>query len=135
MPASDYWFEEEPGTGLQAPTAPVSRRPKGHRFEVELDIAEVSDRMQFGPVWTAKARELSRSHLIVLARRMVHVGRSLAIACHLVDDKPVPLFGRVVTCEYIEGSGYRVDLDLMKMSEERIVEAWLRLVMRGVRTE
>jgi hypothetical protein len=128
---SDYWFDEEPGTTLQAPTPAPGRRPKGARFEVDLDVAEVSDRRQFGPVWSAKSQLLSRSNLVLVARRMVHPGRVLAIACHLIDDRPTPLFGTVVACEYIEGSGYRVDLDLTKL-EDGVTEVWLRLVMRGV---
>lgn len=131
MGLSDYWFDEEPGTTLQAPTPAPARRPKGSRFEVELDVAEVSDRRQFGPVWSAKSVTLSRSNLVIVARRMVHPNRLLAVACHLIDDKPTPLFGQVVACEYVEGSGYRVDLDLMKI-EDGVSEAWLRLVMRGV---
>lgn len=130
MGLSDYWFDDEPGTTLAAPTP--ARRPKGSTFEVELDVAEVSDRRQFGAVWTAKSQTLSRSNLVFVARRMVHPTRMLAIACHLIDDKPTPLFGQVVACEYVEGAGYRVDMDLLKIEEERVVEAWLRLVMRGV---
>ncbi len=132
MSGNDYWFDEEPGTTLQAPTPSPTRRPKGATFEVELDIAELSERRQFGPVWSAKAQSLSRSNLVFLARRMVHPQRVLAVACHLIDDKPTPLFGQVVLCEYVEGSGYRVDMDLVKMDEERVTESWLRLVMRGV---
>ena len=132
MGLSDYWFDEEPGTTLQAPTPAPTRRPKGARFEVELDISEVTDRRQFGPVWSAKAHSLSRSNLIFVARRMVHPTRVLAVACHLIDDKPTPLFGQVIACEYVEGTGYRVDMDLIKIEEDRVVEAWLRLVMRGV---
>lgn len=132
MGAGDYWFDDEPGTTLQAPTPSPTRRPKGSTFEVELDIAELSERRQFGPVWSAKSQTLSRSNLVFVARRMVHPGRTLAVAIHLVDDKPTPLFGVVVGCEYVEGSGYRVDIDLLKMDEERVSESWLRLVMRGV---
>lgn len=130
--SSDFWFDDEPGTTLQPPTPSLTRRPKGSRFEVELDVAEVTDRRQFGPVWTARSLSLSRSNLIILARRMVHPGRLLAVAAHLIDDRPTPLFGQSVLCEYVEGSGYRVDLDLTKIDEERVVEAWMRLVMRGV---
>ena len=111
MGVGDFWFDEEPGTTLQAPTPSPARRPKGSRFEVDVDVAEMTDRRQFGPVWSARSLLLSRANLVFIARRMVHPNRTLAVACHLIDDRPTPLFGNVVACEYVEGSGYRIDMD------------------------
>jgi hypothetical protein len=44
---------------------------------------------------------------------------------HLIDDQPVPLFGKVVSCEY-DGEGlYRVDLELLKLPERPEIVEWL----------
>jgi hypothetical protein len=95
------------------------------KFDAELDLAELDDRERPGPTWPAKGRELGRSHLILRTRRMCYLNRRILIAVHLIDDRPVPLFGKVVNCEY-DGDGlYKVDLDLMRVPERPEIAAWL----------
>jgi hypothetical protein len=109
-----------------APPPPLRpRRPVGVRFDADLDICELDDRDRPGPAWTARGRELSRSHLIIRSRRMCYPGRRVLAAVHLIDDQPVPLFGKVVSCEY-DGEGlYRVDLELLKLPERPEIVEWL----------
>ncbi|MBY0113586.1 MAG: hypothetical protein K2Y21_12250 [Phycisphaerales bacterium] len=99
-------------------------RPNGNRFQAELDLAELDERDRPGMTWQAKTLELSRSNLVLVSRRMCYIGRHLAMAIHLIDDRPVPLLGRVVSCEYNDDGLYRIDLDLLKIEEGHSVYEW-----------
>ena len=111
-------------------------RPNGNRFHADIDLAELDERERPGMTWQAKASELSRSNLVLISRRMCYVGRSLAVAIHLIDDRPVPLLGRVVSCEYNDDGLYRIDIDLLKIEEGHAVYEWAHAsgVRRGAKT-
>jgi hypothetical protein len=111
----------------EPPKAKPSRsaKPAGRPFEADLDVCELDDRERPGHTWASRARSLSRSCLSFRSRRMCYTGRSLMVAVHLIDDEPVPLFGRVQACEY-DGDGlYRVDLDLLPVPDSAPVKDWL----------
>lgn len=109
---------------VEAPPPAKARKP-GIRFDADLDLAEIDDRERPGPTWTAKGRELSRSHLIIRSRRMCYPHRRVIAAVHLIDDQPVALFGRVIACEY-DGDGlYKVELELLKMPERPEILEWI----------
>lgn len=55
---------------------------------------------------------------------MCYPGRVLALAVHLIDDRPVPLLGRVVNCQYSDDGLYRVDIDLIRIPEGHSVYSW-----------
>lgn len=118
---------------LAALTAAAERalppRPAGHRFAADVEISEIDERSRPGPVWVAKTTELSKSNVVVTSRRMCYPGRVLAIAIHLIDDRPVPLLAKVVTCHYSDDGMYRVDLDLLKIPEGHSIYDWA--VARG----
>lgn len=100
-------------------------RPIGNCFEAEVDMAELDDRDRPLTTWTARAFELSRSNLIIRSRRMCYVGKLVMVAVHLIDDQPVPLFGKVYSCDY-DGDGlYKVDLDLLPVPDRNEIRAWL----------
>ncbi len=99
-------------------------RPHGNRFLAEIDLAELDERERPGMTWQARSSELGRSHFVLTSRRMCYVGRHLAIAIHLIDDRPVPLLGRVVSCDYTDDGLYRIDLDLLKIDEGHAVYEW-----------
>ncbi|MBS0191767.1 MAG: hypothetical protein U0573_11950 [Phycisphaerales bacterium] len=99
-------------------------RPTGHRFEAEVDVSELDERTRPGPAWNAKTAELSRSHVVLESRRMCYPGRILALAIHLIDDRPVPLLCRVVTCQYSDDGLYRVDVDLLKIPDGHSIYDW-----------
>lgn len=127
-PATSF-FEEDP----PAPPPPRVnfKRPSGVKFDAELDLCEIDDRERPGSTWTARGRELSRSHLIVRSRRMCYAGRRLLVAVHLIDDLPVPLFGKVTTCDY-DGEGlYKVELELMKVPDRPEIAIWIQARARG----
>ena len=100
-------------------------------FKAEVDMAELDERGRPGPVWTGRASELSRGHIIVNSRRMCYEGREALIAVHLVDDRPVALFGRVSKSDY-DGEGlYKTTLALATLPETDAVQAWIaKLVAR-----
>lgn len=94
-------------------------------FRAELDIAEVDTRGRPGTIWTGRANELSRSQLSFRSRRMCYEGRELVIAVHLVDDRPVPLYGMVSACEY-DGDGlYKTRVNLLPLPETEAVRMWI----------
>lgn len=99
-------------------------RPAGHRFVADVEVSEIDERTRPGPSWLAKALELSKSTIVMESRRMCYPGTVLALAVHLIDDRPVPLLARVVTCQYSDDGLYRVDLDLLKIPEGHSIYAW-----------
>jgi len=57
---------------------------------------------------------------------MLFASRRLFVAIHLVDSDPVPLCGRVISCEY-EGDGlYHAELDLEHIAQDSPIHAWAR---------
>lgn len=129
------WLAPPPSgtdTAKPAPKTPTtgSKGKKGHRFEAELDVAELDDRGRPVSTWSARGRELERSRLAFMSRRMCYPGRHVIIAVHLIDSSPVPLFGKVAACEY-EGDGLcRVDLELLEVPEDRPIRDWLDGIAR-----
>lgn len=112
------------------PLSPGQKSSKGHRFEADLDVAELDDRARPVSSWGAKGRELNRSALTFMSRRMCYPGRHVVVAVHMIDSSPVPLFGRVVACEY-EGDGLcRVELELLEVPEDKPIRDWLDTVIR-----
>lgn len=117
-------WEAERGGGM--PAAPVSAgRMRLHAFNAELDAAELDDRWRPGSTWSAKARGLGRSHLIMMSRRMTYVGRVIVVAVHLIDAEPVPLLGRVSVCEYEAEGQYRIELELLPMPDQGAIREWV----------
>lgn len=97
----------------------------GVPFKAEIDMAELDERGRPGPTWTGRACELSRSHLVVTSRRMCYATRDALIAVHLVDDRPVPLFGKVLKSEY-DGDGlYKTTIALAPLPATDAVHAWI----------
>jgi hypothetical protein len=110
-----------------ARSAVAASKPGGvFAFRAELDLTEIDARGRPGVVWTGRAVELSRSHLAFRSRRMCYEGRELLLAVHLVDDRPVPLYGMVGKSEY-DGDGlYRTTINLLPTPESESVEDWVR---------
>ncbi|MFO0833535.1 MAG: hypothetical protein U0638_01080 [Phycisphaerales bacterium] len=108
------------------PAAPVSAgRTKLHPFNAELDAAELDERWRPGTTWTAKARGLGRSHLVLQSRRMTYVGRVIVAAVHLIDSEPVALMGRVSVCEYEQEGLYRIELELLPVPGQGPIREWV----------
>lgn len=115
----------EPPERSATPAARGKARPRGARFDAEMDLTELDDRERPGPTWTGHGRELSRSHIVIRSRRMCYPGRLLLIAIHLIDDRPVPLVGRVYTCEYDGDGQYKIGLDLLPVPERPEIRDWI----------
>jgi hypothetical protein len=125
-PASEgtSWDEDEVERGAPAPPRGRSR-PKGSRFDADMEMTELDDRERPGPTWSGRGRELSRSHLVVRSRRMTYAGRQILVAVHLIDDKPVPLLGRVYLCEYDGDGQYKIGLDLLPIPDRPEIRDWI----------
>jgi hypothetical protein len=99
--------------------------PGACTFRAELDLTEIDTRGRPGTTWTGRAAELSRSQMTFRSRRMCYEGRELLMAVHLVDDRPVPLYGMVAQCEY-DGDGlYRTNVNLLPLPETDAIRAWV----------
>jgi hypothetical protein len=104
---------------------PPAKAQGSFTFSAELDLTEIDTRGRPGTVWTGRAVELSRSNLAFRSRRMCYEGRELLMAVHLVDDRPVPLYGMVAKCDY-DGDGlYRTLVNLLPLPEAESVRAWV----------
>lgn len=107
---------------------PVESDAKQHGcrpFDAELDACELDERDRPTVTWTARALGLSESKIVLRSRRMCYVDRLLIIAVHLVDAEPVPLFGRVSTCDYDGDGMYVVELELLECPKTQVIRAWL----------
>ena len=118
-----------PGEGrdadmLDAAIAVAHPRPRGRPFDAEIDVAEIDDRGRPGPVFSGRAKTLSRANIVLSTRRMCYVDKELMIAVHLIDDTPIPLYGRVFSCSYDGEGRHVVDVDLLPIRDERSMRAW-----------
>ncbi len=114
----------EPAEGRRLDTEPTDNGG-GFPFSAEMDVSELDDRDRPGASWGARARGLSRSALVMNSRRMCYLNRLLVIAVHLIDDEPVPLFGRVSGCEY-DGDGlYRIEVELLPLPTRQPILDWI----------
>ncbi|MCB9846581.1 MAG: hypothetical protein H6811_11430 [Phycisphaeraceae bacterium] len=137
-PLGDDLWDDEPGTPAAPKPAPASPappvptvegtrgRPTGYRFVMDLDVTELDDRGRPGPQWVCRSQELSRSHVVIVSRRMVYPGRTLVLAVHKVDDTPTILCGCVITCEYAEEGLCRIDIDLRPVPKTESLDRWVR---------
>lgn len=113
------------GSGTPAASGAKTGPGGGVAFRAELDLAEIDTRGRPGVAWTGRAAELSRSQLAFRSRRMCYEGRELLVAVHLVDDRPVPLYGMVCRSEY-DGDGlYRTVIDLLPIPESDAIRNWV----------
>ena len=101
-----------------------SGRPKATTFTAELDLVELDVMGRSQAIWSARAAGLSRSSIIVLSRRMIYTHRTIGVLIHLVDSKPVVLFSRAVSCEYVGNGQHVVDLDLIPIPEIGPIALW-----------
>lgn len=94
-------------------------------FRAELDLSELDERGRPGGTWTGRAQDLSRSTLTFRSRRLCYEGRELLVAIHLVDDRPVILFGRVSRSDY-DGDGlYKTSIALAELPDSEAVQRWM----------
>jgi hypothetical protein len=108
-----------------APAVPAPKAANTVTFRAELDLTEIDTRGRPGTMWTGRAMDISRSSLAFRSRRMCYEGRELVLAVHLVDDRPVPLYGMVSRCEY-DGDGlYKTSVNLLPMPQTEGIRAWV----------
>lgn len=100
--------------------------PGTFAFKAELDVTEIDTRGRPGVIWTGRAVEISRSQISFRSRRMCYEGRELLLAVHLVDDRPVPLYGMVHKSEYDGDALYKTVVNLLPMPETDVVRTWIQ---------
>ena len=114
-----------PASTAATPPRPTGQRGEARAFKAEMDITELDDRRRASLTWPGRGVEISGSQLVFRSRRMCYAGRSLCFAVHLVDDRPVPLFGEVASSEY-DGDGlYKTVLSLLPLPEDESIKVWL----------
>lgn len=136
---NNVWFGGEgdapppPGMRAEAPVAvAVSLAParverrKGHAFHAPLEVGEMDERGRPSVPWQARGREVSREYLVFQSRRMVRVGSMVIVAVHLVDDEPMPLFGKVMECEYETEGMHRVKVEFRTIPWDPDLRVWMQ---------
>jgi len=115
-----------PDDGPSAPIDYLARpgRPKASPFTAELDLVELDEMGRSQGIWAARGVGLSRANILVNSRRMVYAHRTIGVLIHLIDSKPVVLFGRVVSCDYAGEGRYVVDIDLIPIPDEGPIAKW-----------
>ena len=110
---------------LSSPTRtfPPGKRP--HSFETELVVGEVDDRGRPSTAWAARGKDVSRERLVFLSRRMVRVGSLVIVAVHMIDDQPMPLFGKILECEYASEGMHRVVLEFRPVPWSVELRTWM----------
>lgn len=108
-----------------APASGAGQTKSNFPFRADLDLAELDDRHRPGMSWAGRGIELSRSSLTFKSRRLCYEGRRIVAAVHLVDDRPVPLFGVVSKSEYDGEGQYRTSISLQTLPEEEPVRNWV----------
>lgn len=121
----DYGFDPVSPMNARRGSSRVPLRPEGKPFEAELELGELDGRERPGEPWTARARTLSRSSLVLMSRRMCYPGRMVLVAVHRIDEKPVGLLGKVHGCDYEADGLYRVELDLLPLPVNAYFSKWL----------
>lgn len=120
--SDSFWEDEDGSTALRAEER--GARPTGHPFVADADASELDDRNRPSPKWAVRTCELSRNHLVFYSRRMIYEGRQVMLAIHLVDDRPVVLGGKVVSCDYEGGGRHRIDVDLVHIPPSEPLARW-----------
>lgn len=100
-------------------------------FEAELEVTEIDDRLRPGAWFSAKGKELGRSSVVFVSRRMVHIGRLVLLAVHMIDDRPTPLFGQVGSCEYDTDGMHRLSIDLRPLPDQVLIDEWMATLGRN----
>jgi hypothetical protein len=105
--------------------APKNSARPAFAFKADVDVAELDERGRPGPKWAGKACEISRSHVVFRSRRLCYQDREVLVAVHLIDDRPVALFGRVSASEY-DGDGlHKTSVTLAALPRSDAIQAWL----------
>ena len=119
-------FDDSAPTRRKRRRKDYDERPPVVPFTARLHVAELDERRRPGPTWTAKACELGRSRIVLRSRRMCYRGRQLLMAVHLVDDKPMVLYGIVDDCTYDCEGMHRIDIDLEHLpTDAPAIKSWV----------
>lgn len=131
-PAVPEQGTSRPASSVASTWHPAPRtKVGGFTFEAEIECGELDDRGRPGAAWACRARQLSRSELVFMSRRMCYRDRRLIVAVHKIDSDPVPLLGRVATCDYESDGLYRVALELLPLPDDRFLRDWIEARARA----
>lgn len=117
-----FSVDDTPAAGIDYLNRPG--RPRARAFSPELDLVELDEMGRTQSIWSARAIGLSTSSLVVRSRRMVYPHRTIGALIHLIDAKPVILFGRAISCDYAGQGLYVVDLDLIPIPKSGPIAKW-----------
>lgn len=111
-------------------TQPGKSEPRGstgagHPFDAELEVGELDERGRVGAPWSARGRTVSRERLVFLSRRMVRRDSQVLVAVHMVDDEPMPLFGKVMDCDYEADGLHRVVVEFRPVPWDEGLRGWM----------
>jgi hypothetical protein len=100
--------DQEPGMGRTVP------------FRAEVELAELDESGSPGPAWPGRIREVSRTHVAILTRRMCYCGRRLRVTVQATEGSAKVLAGEVESCEYKAAGMHRIVLSLVVNRPEEL---------------
>lgn len=109
-----------------SPLSILKCKPRGFEFKAEVDASEINDKGLPGPPWACRSLLLSKGMIVLHSRRMIHLGKQVAVAVHRIDDEPVALLGRVGECEYHADGQHVIMLELLPITDPETMSQWVR---------
>lgn len=97
----------------------------GLPFEALLTITELDEHAKPGLHWQAHGLRRTELHVVLRCRRLLHPGRTVVMASHLVDDAPEPLAGRVLECVPDGDRHHGVVVRLEQVPDHPAVAEWI----------
>jgi hypothetical protein len=96
----------------------------GQTFDASVTLSEWLDSGEPSACWPGRSVRISRSHLILVTKRMCYSNRTLLIAVHKIDSTPLVLAGLVELCDYVGNGLNAVALSLQTVPETPQVTKW-----------
>lgn len=123
--------DPSPSRSVRTPvttTAPAAGKLR--TFDADLEVGEMDDRGRPSAAWSARGREVTRERMVFMSRRMVRAGALVLIAVHMIDDEPMPLFAKVLECDYESEGRHRVVVEFRPVPWSAEIRTWLAARVR-----
>lgn len=102
----------------------------GREVRIRAHMSELLGQGRPGPAWSVVTSSISPSRFSVESRRMCYPERPVIAALHVLDARPMPLMGMVLSCEYTGDGVHRVVVAMTAYQPRRSLELWLEEVGR-----
>lgn len=98
--------------------------PVGKPFRAIIRLTTLDERNCPGPKQRARAFEISRKHIGLRTRNMVHLLNRVAVIIDRIDDRSTVVFGRVIRCMYAGAGEYTTVVRFDQVPNWQDVQEW-----------